>query len=699
MKKLFLLPLLLAVMLSCTQKETNPFFVEWDTPFGSPPFHLIQEHHFIPALEEAMRRNNEEIAAIVNNPEAPTFENTIVAFDRTGRMLTQVRLVLGNLNHAHTTDGLQAIDREMTPRLTAHSNAIRFNQELFQRIKTVHEQRHDLGLDIEEMRLVEVFFRDFVRNGADLPAEQREELARLNERMAELTVILNQNMRADANAFHLILETEEELAGLPASVRAQAAALAASIGHEGKYAFGLARPSWTPFFRFSERRDLREKLFQGHTLRGNNGNENDNNALLAELVVLRTQMSNILGFNNFAEFNIAQNMAENPENVMNFLYTAWEHAIARAKRELTDMQRIAGHEIEPWDWWFYSERVRQERYDLNEDEIRPFFTLDNVRKGAFYVAERLWGITFHQRHDIPVYYEGVDVFEIREADGSTLALLFCDPHPRPSKRSGAWCWSFRGGTADVMPIVITVGNYTGPTEGQPAMLSWDDTTTFFHELGHALHNFFARGRFHRTSRSVPQDFVELPSQIFELWAAQPEVLRKYAIHWETGEVIPDDLIARMHRAQHFNQGFYSVEFLMSAFIDMEWHMADDITVETTANELEARVAQRIGAISAITPRHRSTHFSHIFGPGYAAGYYVYWWAGMLDADAFNAFVETGDIFNQELAAKFRHYILASNGKWEGMELYKKFRGSAPTVYPFLIQRGLIAPPPPPPARR
>ena len=690
MKKLFTITLSLAfIMLSCKQAETNPFFVEWDTPFGSPPFHLIKEHHYLPAFHEGMRQEIEEIEAIVNNPEAPTFENTIVAFDQTGRLLQQVRLVFGNLNMTDTTPGMQEIDREITPLLTAHSDAIFFNQALFQRIKAVHEQRHELGLDQEEMRLVEVFFRDFARRGADLPEAKRAELMELNERIADIRLQLSQNMFADAQAFHMILDNEEDLVGLPASVIAQAAGLATRIGHDGKWAFGLARPSWTPFLQHSERRDLREKLFRGHTLRGNNNNEFDNKRLLAELSVLRRQMSEILGFENFAEFFISQQMAETPENVMNFLYTAWEHALARATRELTDLESLAGYTIEPWDWWFYTERIRQERYALNDDEIRPYFTLDNVRKGAFYVAERLWGITFHKRDDIPVYYEGVDVFEVREADGTTLALLFCDPHPRPTKSSGAWCWVFRSGTADVMPIVITVGNYTGPTDGKPAMLSWDDTTTFFHELGHALHNFFARGRFNRTSRSVPMDFVELPSQIFELWAAKPEVLRVYARHYETGEIIPDELIERMARAAHFNQGFNSVEYLLSAFIDMEWHMSPYITKDTDANVLEADVARRIGALSAITPRHRSTHFAHIFQFDYAAGYYVYWWAGQLDADAFNAFVESGDIFNQELATKFRRYILGGNNLWEGMELYKRFRGSAPEIYPFLRQRGLI----------
>jgi peptidyl-dipeptidase Dcp len=404
-------------------------------------------------------------------------------------------------------------------------------------------------------------------------------------------------------------------------------------------------------------------------------------------------MAQILGFDNFAEFFISDQMAETPENVLNFLQQVWEPALARAKRERDDMQAIinregGGFQLEPWDWWFYAEKVRQEKYSLSEDEIRPYFTIDNVRNGAFYVANRLWGLTFERRFDIPVYYEGVATFEVFDNDGTSLAILYCDPHPRASKRSGAWCGTYRSGTRDVLPLVTTVGNYTGPVGDNPAMLSWDDATTFFHEFGHAVHNFFARGRFNRTSRSVPRDFVELPSQVMESWAGEPEVLRVYAKHFETGEVIPDELIERMLRSQHFNQGFFSAEYLLSTFIDMEWHTSDNITKDTDANVLEAEVARRLGAISAITPRHRSTHFSHIFGPGYAAGYYVYWWAGQLDADAFEAFVETGDIFDQELADKLRRYVMGGNGKWEGMELYKKFRGSAPSIEPLLRQRGL-----------
>ncbi|MDR0334258.1 MAG: M3 family metallopeptidase [Dysgonamonadaceae bacterium] len=695
MKKLFLSLMLLGFLTQSYShpNETNPLLMEWNTPFGTPPFQLIKEHHYIPAYEVAMKEQNAEIDAIVNNPDAPTFENTIVAYDQTGRLMRRIASVFGGINGAHTTPAMQQVARDLNPILSAHSNAIRFNEALFERIQAVYNQRNELNLDIEEMRLVETFYNDFARNGAALPLAEREKLKSLNEQMSLLTLQLNQNMLAEANAFHLILENEDDLVGLPSNVIAGAASLANSIGEEGKWAFGLARPSWTPFLQFSERRDLREQLFRGHTMRGNNNNDNDNKRLLAELVVLRNEMANILGFDNFAKFFISEQMAETPENVLNFLQQVWEPALARAKRERDDMQAIVNREggnfqIEPWDWWFYAEKVRQEKYSLSEDEIRPYFTLDNVRNGAFYVANRLWGLTFERRFDIPVYYEGVATFEVFDNDGTSLAILYCDPHPRASKRSGAWCGTYRSGTRDVMPLVTTVGNYTAPVGDNPAMLSWDDATTFFHEFGHALHNFFARGRFNRTSRSVPRDFVELPSQVMESWAGEPEVLKVYAKHFETGEVIPDELIERMLRSQHFNQGFFSTEYLLSALIDMEWHTSANITKDTDANVLEAEVAKRLGAISAITPRHRSTHFSHIFGPGYAAGYYVYWWAGQLDADAFEAFVETGDIFNQELADKLRRYIMGGNGKWEGMELYKKFRGSAPSIEPLLRQRGL-----------
>ncbi|TVQ87976.1 MAG: M3 family peptidase [Bacteroidetes bacterium] len=697
MRRLLLIFISMSMILSaCKTTEENPFFVEWDTPFGSPPFHLIDEEHYIPAYEEGIRQHQAEIDAIVNNPEAPTFENTIVAYDQAGSLLRRISLVFGNLRGAETNPQLQEIARETTPLLSAHSNEISMNQDLFARIQTVYENRFEKNLNPEQLRVVEMYYRDFERNGAALPEEKREELARLRERMSMISLELGENMLAETNAFELILEDEDDLAGLPAGVVSAAAEAAERAGHEGKWLITLHNPSRLPFLQFSERRDLREKVLTAYGERGNNDNENDNKELFAELMQLRLQMARLLGFNNYAEYFLDIQMAENPDNVYDFLNQVWDPAVARAKRERDMKQAIIDREggdfkLEAWDWWYYAEILRQERYDLDDDEVNPYFTIENVKRGNFMLANKLWGLTFEPRPEVPVYHEEVEVYEVFDNDGSHLAILFIDPHPRPGKRQGAWCGTYRsGGWEDgewVSPIVTIVMNFSRPSGGKPAMLSWDETTTYFHEFGHAVHNFFAKGNFRRTSRSVPRDFVELPSQILENWAGEPELLKTYAIHYETGEPIPDELISRLRRAEHFNQGFINVEYLASAFLDMDWHTTDhgdDIDVIG----FEEESMRRIGLPDEIIPRWRTTYFGHIFGPGYAAGYYVYRWAGVLDADAFMAFKESGDLFNQELAERFRYYILANNALYEGMEAYVSFRGQEPDIDHFLRQSGL-----------
>ena len=683
-------------MSACKTTEENPFFVEWDTPFGSPPFHLIDEEHYIPAFEEGIRQHKAEIDAIVNNPEVPTFQNTIIAFDQAGSLLRRVSPVFGGLRGAETNPQLQEIAREVTPLLSAHSNEISMNQDLFARIQLVYDNRFEKNLDREQLRVVEMYYRDFERNGAALPEEKREELARLRERMSMISLELSENMLAETNAFELILEDDDDLAGLPAGVISAAAEAAERAGHEGKWLITLHNPSRLPFLQFSERRDLREKVLTAYGERGNNDNENDNKELFAELMQLRLQMARLLGFNNYAEYFLDIQMAENPDNVYDFLEQLWEPSVARANRERDMKQAIIDREggdfnLEAWDWWYYAEILRQERYELDDDEVNPYFTIENVKRGNFMLANKLWGLTFEPRPEVPVYHEEVEVYEVFDNDGSHLAILFIDPHPRPGKRQGAWCGTYRsGGWEDgewVSPIVTIVMNFSRPSGGKPAMLSWDETTTYFHEFGHAIHNFFAKGNFRRTSRSVPRDFVELPSQILENWAGEPELLKSYAIHYETGEPIPDELISRLRRAEHFNQGFINVEYLASAFLDMDWHTTDhgdDIDVIG----FEEESMRRIGLPDEIIPRWRTTYFGHIFGTGYAAGYYVYRWAGVLDADAFMAFKESGDLFNQELAERFRHYILANNALYEGMEAYVNFRGQEPDIKHFLRQSGL-----------
>jgi peptidyl-dipeptidase Dcp len=697
MKRFLLIFFTMSMILNaCKTTEENPFFVEWDTPFGSPPFHLIDEDHYVPAYEEGIRQHKAEIDAIINNPEEPTFENTIVAYDKAGGLLRRISPVFGGLRGAETNPRLQEIAREVTPLLSAHSNEISLNQDLFARIQTVYENRFDMNLNPEQLRVVEMYYRDFERNGAALPEEKREELARLNERMSMISLELGENMLAETNAFELILEDEADLAGLPAGVVSAAADAAQRAGHEGKWMITLHNPSRLPFLQFSERRDLREKVLTAYGERGNNDNENDNKELFAELMQLRLQMARLLGFNNYAKYFLDIQMAENPENVYDFLQQVWDPAVARAKRERDMKQSIINREggdfkLEAWDWWYYAEKLRQERYDLDDDEVNPYFTLDNVKKGNFMLANKLWGLTFEPRPEVPVYHEEVEVYEVFDNDGSHLAVLFIDPHPRPGKRQGAWCGTYRsGGWEDgewVSPIVTIVMNFTRPSGDKPAMLSWDETTTYFHEFGHAVHNFFAKGNFRRTSRSVPRDFVELPSQILENWAGEPELLKTYAIHYETGEPIPDELISRLRRAEHFNQGFINVEYLASAFLDMDWHTtAHGDNIDVIGFEKESM--KRIGLPDEIIPRWKTTYFGHIFGSGYAAGYYVYRWAGVLDADAFMAFKESGDLFNQELAERFRYYILANNALYEGMEAYVNFRGQEPDINHFLRQSGL-----------
>lgn len=684
------------ILAGCADRSPNPFFGDYNTPFDVPPFDRIDDEHFLPAITEGIRQHQAEIDAIVNNPDAPTFENTIVAYDEAGGMLRRVSPVFGGLRSAETNPRLQEIARETTPLLSAHYNGIRMNQELFDRIRTVYENRHDKGLDLEQLRVVEKYYRDFERSGAALPEQDRQRLATLSERMSMVSLQLGENQLAETNAFQLMLETEEDLAGLPGNVRAAAADAARKAGVDALGIVTLHNPSWIPFLQHSERRDLREKVFTAYFMRGDNDNEHDNKDLFAELMQLRLEMSRLLGFNNYAEFFQAIQMAENPKNVYDFLYQIWEPSLALAKRERNEMQAMidregGGFKLEPWDWWFYAEKLRKEKYDLDDAEIKPYFAIENVKKGNFLLANKLFGLTFEARPKVPVYHEEVEAYEVFDKDGSHLGILFIDPHPRPGKRGGAWCGTYRSGAYEngekIYPIVTIVMNFSRPSGDTPALLSWDETTTYFHEFGHALHNFFADGRYRRTSRSVPRDFVELPSQIYENWAGEPELLEKYALHYQTGEPIPAELQQKMRNAEFFNQGFINTEYIAAAILDMDWHTAehgDEIDVRA----FEEQSLNNMGLIREIKPRYRTTYFGHIFGTGYAAGYYVYRWAGVLDADAFMAFKESDDLFNQDLAERFRKYILAENALRSGMDAYVEFRGHEPSIEPFLIRSGL-----------
>ena len=680
---------------TCKEGE-NPFFAEYTTPFQVPPFDKISNEDYMPAFEEGMKQHKAEIGAIVANQEEPTFENTILPFDKAGKLYGKVATVFYSLKSANTNDYIDSLAQVLSPIMSKHGSDISLNEDLFKKIKTVYEKRNESNLDDQQIRVVEKYYQDFVRNGANLSPEDKEKMRAIDEEMSMTSLKLGQNLLNETNAFKLVIDNKEDLDGLPEAVVATAADDAKAQGLEGKWLFTTQKPSMLPFLTYSTKRDLREKLYSGYFMRGNNDNENDNKVLFDKLVNLRVRQAKLMGYNNFAEYVIEKNMAKTPETVMTFLNELWTPAIAKAKQEVKDMQEIVDAEggkfkIASWDWWYYAEKVKKAKYDLEESEIQPYFELGNVRNGMFHVATKLYGITFEKRTDLPVYHKDCETWEVKEADGKHLGVVYFDWHPRASKRGGAWCGGFQDAGWEngkkVDPIVSIVCNFTKPTGDTPALLTWDEVTTMFHEFGHGLHGLFTTGKYSRTAGSVPRDYVELPSQVMENFAAEPEVLKVYAKHYKTGEVISDELIAKMQKAGTFNQGFATSEYLAASILDMSFEtLTEEKTRDVVAFEKEAM--DKIGLINEIWPRYRTTYFNHIFSNGYAAGYYVYIWAAVLDADAFDAFKQSGDIYNQELAAKFRKHCLSECGNDEGMVQYVKFRGQEPSKEPLLIRRGL-----------
>ncbi|MDX9854430.1 MAG: M3 family metallopeptidase [Tenuifilaceae bacterium] len=699
MKKLTILPVTLMLLLAACgtqEKNGNPFFSEYDTPFQIPPFEQIDTTHYLPAFEQGIKEQEAEIDAIVNNTNEPTFENTIMALQNSGEVLRKVSSVFYGVNSAETNPTMQRIAREVSPLMTKHGDNISLNEKLFQRIKTLYENKENLGLDELQLRTLTKHYDDFVRNGANLSEADKEKLRNLNQELAKLTLQFNENQLAETNKnFMLVVDKMEDLDGLSSDVISAAAETAKQVGHEGKWVFTLQKPSMLPFLTYAKNRELREKLYRGYFMRGDNNNEFDNKEIWRSVANLRVERAQLLGYSSHAEFVIANNMAKTPEKVYEFLHKVMEPALEASKRDLAEMQKIANKEganfkLASWDWWFYAEKLRKEKYDLDENEIKPYLLLSNVREGMFHVANQLYGITFTQRTDLPKYHADVETFEVKEADGSPVGILFLDYHPRPGKRSGAWCGSYRRqgykGDEKIYPLSTIVCNFTAPTAETPALLSWDETETMFHEFGHALHGLFTDGKYSRIAGSVPRDMVELPSQIMEHWAGEPEVLKVYAKHYQTGEPMPDALIEKLSKASTFNQGFATAEYIAAAILDLDWHSLTKPT-ELDANTFEKESMARINLIPEILPRYRTTYFTHITG-GYSAGYYVYLWAGVLDADAFQAFKETGDIYNKEVAAKFRTHILQDGGNDDGMVQYFKFRGQEPSIDALLKVRGL-----------
>ena len=674
----------------------NPFFTEYTTPFGVPPFDKIEVAHYKPAFEKGMEEQKKEIDAIVNNPEEPTFENTIVALDRSGELLTKVMYAFSGQSSVNTTDEIQALEQELYPVLSAHSDDISLNPALFTRVKVVYDKQASMNLNKEQKKLLEETYKGFVRGGANLDADKQARLRELNEKISVLELTFGQNVLKETNAFKLVVDNKEDLAGLPESLIAAAAETAAADSMEGKWMFTLHNPSVMPFLQYADNRALREKIFKAYINRGNNGNGNDNKNVVKELVAARLDKAKLLGYEDFAAFVLDENMAKNEKNVYNLLDQIWTPALKKAKEELADInaeikKEGGDFEAEGWDWRYYADKARQAKFNMDENEVRPYLELNHVREGAFYVANKLYGITFTEIKDIPKPDPDAFAFECKDKDGSSLGVLYMDFYTRPGKGGGAWCGGYRDQSykdgKKVLPVVTTVFNFSKPAAGQPALLSADEAETVFHEFGHALHGLFADVHYTGVA-GVPRDFVELPSQVMEHWVFEPEVLKVYAKHYQTGEVIPQELVDKIVKSSKYGQGFATVEYLAASLLDMDYHTLKEQLSGMDIEAFEAEAMNKRGLIRQIPPRYRTTYFGHTMEGGYTAGYYSYIWAEVLDADAFEAYKETGDIFNPEVASKFRKNVLTPGGIDDAMDMYKNFRGKEPGIEPLLKNRGL-----------
>lgn len=687
------------MLTSCNtnQKEMNPLLAEFDTPFGVPPFDLIKYEHYMPAFKKAIEVQNEEIDAIINNPEAASFENTIAALDYSGDLYNRVSNIFYNIKSANTSDEMQQIAKDLVPIISEHKSNISLNPKLFERIKAVYLGRDSLDLNQEQAMLLEKTYKRFVRSGADLSEEDKANMRKIDEQLSMLSLQFGDNLLEETNNYKLVIEKEEDLEGLPEGLVSGAVEAAEEAGLSGKWVFTLHKPSWIPFLTYCSNRELREDLYKAMYSRANRGNEFDNKDIIELIIKLRTERAQLLGYKSHADYVLEERMAKTPENVNDLLMKLWVPAIRIAKEEAAMMQKMIDAEggdfkLASWDWWYYAEKIRQEKYALDDEELREYFSLDDVTAGVFMVINKLYGITFERRDDLPVYHEDVIAYEVKNADGSHLGVQYMDFYPRASKNSGAWSTSYRKQHIRNGENVSTIGsivcNFSKPSGDKPALISFDEAETFFHEMGHALHGQFSECTYPGISgSSVPRDFVELPSQIMENWGENRQVLKEYAKHYKTREAIPDELLDKMEASSKFNMGFVTTEYLAASFLDMFYHTITSVK-DIDVNKFEADAMNSIGLIDEIIPRYKSTYFSHIFSGGYSAGYYSYIWSEVLDKDAFNAFVETGDIFNQEVASSFRYNILAKGGTLEPMEMYLNFRGKEPDVSALLKARGL-----------
>ena len=679
------------------KKQTmNPFFQPYDTPFNVPPFDKIKNEHFKPAILEGIKKHEEEINLIANNTEAPTFENTIVAMENAGELLSEVNRVFGNYNSANTNDELQAIAKETAPVLSAHGDNIALNEKLFARVKTLWDKKESLNLNLEQDKLLEKRYKYFVRSGANLSETDKDKLRKINAELSLISLKYGQNILAETNKYELVITDKKDLSGLPNNLIEAAAADAKAKGKEGKWVFTLSNSSVMPFLQYSSNRKLRKEIWNAYQTRANHNDELDNKANAVKLANLRGEKARLLGYKSHSDYVLEESMAKNPANVNKLLNDLWKPALEMAKNEASDIQKMMDKEgikdkVQPYDWRYYTEKIRKERFDLDEQELKPYFSLDNVTKGVFQVTEKLYGLKFKQLDNVPVYHEDVTAWEVTEANGTHVGILYMDFFPRASKRGGAWMTSYRNQSTvngeRKAPVISIVCNFTKPTADAPALFTFDEVTTYFHEFGHALHGLLSNVTYKSLAgTSVPRDFVELPSQIMENWAAEPEVLRMYAKHYKTGATIPDELIDKLQKAGTFDQGFTTVEYLAASLLDMDYH-SQTTAITLDADTFEKNSMKKIGLIDAIIPRYRSTYFQHIFSGGYSSGYYSYIWSGVLDTDAFEVF-KTTNLFNPEKAKLFRENVLERGGTEDPMILYKRFRGAEPSVEPLLRKRGL-----------
>ena len=695
MKKTFIAMAIVALT-ACNAKHDNPVLQESSLPFGAPEFAKYESTHYEPAFMEGFEEQRAEIDAIVANPDAPTFDNTIAALERSGKKLAKATGVFFNLNETDADDVMREAEKRLSPLFTEHSAYMTMNEALFARIKALYDDKANLGLTREQEMVLDKYYRMFVKGGALLDADKKAQLMEIEKQISLASIQFGENALAETNAFELVITDEKDLAGLPQSSINAAREAAKAAGKEG-YLFTLQKPSWIPFLQYADNRELRKQMYLAYINRGDNNNANDNKEVIARILKLRQQKAQLFGYETFAEFQLEDKMAKTPEAAYNLLMTIWNAALPKAQAEAAELQKMMdaegkGEKLEAWDWWYYTEKLREAKYALSESELRPYFSLDNVRKGAFMVSEKLFGMKFQPVEGLDVYHPEVETFEVLDADGSHMALFYTDYFPRATKRAGAWMNNIVDASnidgENQRPMIVNVGNFTAPTADTPSLLTIDETRTLFHELGHALHGFLTQTKYPSVSgTSVARDFVELPSQIMEHWAIEPEVLKMYALHYETGEPITDELIAKMQAASSFNSGFETVELVGAALLDMEFHMLKDYT-GFEANAFEKAVADKIGLIPQIAFRYRGPYFNHVFSGGYAVGYYSYLWAEVLDADGFEAFRENG-IFDEATGRSFRKNILEMGGSEEPMTLYKRFRGAEPNPEALLRNRGLI----------